>query len=470
MAQQLYFSRDSIMLLEIGATTWKIPVLEGFSFSQATNVSEVTLNEMESTAGVSRRGRRAFNDSLSPVEFSFGTYIRPFKSEGTSFGTGKADANTYHHAVEEALWALFSGPGQYSTSAYRFMESYGSPSVDYHQSTHDATNLDMDFSQSNKSALGTPNGSSDSNANLYFTIGDANKITYKLGKIALNEASIDFDIDGVASINWSGFADTITQFSRATAVNDADVSNDAEFTLDSNEGIVAGQTVTDVADTLTTGAYVVSVGTSNKVTLNAAQTLADDIVLTFGPPVTDITEGTGRTDNFIRNRLTTLEIDPVDRDPGDTGSDVLEDDYTLTLTGGNITLANNISYLTPEELGVVNVPIGHVTGTRSFSGSFTCYLSDDTLNTTSSKDFFDDVTSIREVVSNSFKLVFSIGGGTEASAVTPSLQLTCAKAHVDIPTHSIEDIITLETTFNALPTSIDSTDEVTLKYYGPTAA
>ena len=83
MAQQLYFSRDSIMRLEIGSKTWKIPVLEGFSFSQATNVSEITLNEMESTAGVSRRGRRAFNDSLAPVEFSFGTYVRPFKSAGS---------------------------------------------------------------------------------------------------------------------------------------------------------------------------------------------------------------------------------------------------------------------------------------------------------------------------------------------------------------------------------------------------
>ena len=77
MAQQLYFSRDSEMALEIGTKRWTIPVLEGFSFSQATNVSEIGLNEMESTAGVSRRGRRAFNDSLSAAEFSFSTYVRP---------------------------------------------------------------------------------------------------------------------------------------------------------------------------------------------------------------------------------------------------------------------------------------------------------------------------------------------------------------------------------------------------------
>ena len=78
MAQQLYFSRDSQMFLEVGSQVWKIPVLDGFSFSQATNTSEITLAEMEATDGTSRRGRRAFNDSLAPVDFSFSTYIRPF--------------------------------------------------------------------------------------------------------------------------------------------------------------------------------------------------------------------------------------------------------------------------------------------------------------------------------------------------------------------------------------------------------
>ena len=82
MAQQLYFSRDSMMFLEFDSFVWEIPVLDGFSFSQATNSSEITLNEMESSAGVSRSGRRAFNDSLAPGEWSFSTYVRPFTAAG----------------------------------------------------------------------------------------------------------------------------------------------------------------------------------------------------------------------------------------------------------------------------------------------------------------------------------------------------------------------------------------------------
>ena len=452
MAQQLYFSRDSIMRLQIGTKTWKIPVLEGFSFSQATNVSEISLNEMARTAGVSRRGRRAFNDSLAPVDFSFGTYIRPFKSAGS--GTGAVDDNAYHHAVEEALWALFSGPATHNATAFDFTN----------QTTHDGTNLDIDFSESNKSTLGPTAG-----ATLYFELGDANKVTYKLSNIVLNEASIDFDIDGVASIQWSGFADTITQHSSTRVVTPA-VSSSTTVNISTTDTgtLVVGQEVSGTGIVGTP--KIASITDNNTFVLSTSQTIANNAVLTFGPPAADYTEGTTATNNFIRNRLTTLTVDPVDRDPGGTGSNVLEDDYVLTLTGGNITLSNNVTYLTPEELGVVNVPIGHVTGTRAFGGSFTCYLSDDTATTTASKDFFDDVTAIREVVSNQFNLVFCIGGGTTASPVTPSLQINAAKCHVDIPTHSIEDIITLETTFQALPTSIDDTDEVTLVYYGPTPA
>ena len=95
MAQQLYFSRDTRMFIQfrnpadntetaakLGAgVVWEVPVLDGYSFSQTTNTSEITLAEMESTAGISRRGRRMFTDSLAPAEWSFSTYIRPFISK-----------------------------------------------------------------------------------------------------------------------------------------------------------------------------------------------------------------------------------------------------------------------------------------------------------------------------------------------------------------------------------------------------
>ena len=62
MAQQLFFSRDTKVYIKKGAFVWDLPVLDGFSFSQATNSSEITLAEMEASGGVSRRGRKQFNE------------------------------------------------------------------------------------------------------------------------------------------------------------------------------------------------------------------------------------------------------------------------------------------------------------------------------------------------------------------------------------------------------------------------
>ena len=116
MADTLYFSRDSKVFIKIGSAIWEMPVLDGFSFSQATNASEITLNEMSDTAGNSRRGRQMFTDSYAPAEWSFSTYARPFASAGT--GAGAADTALNHHAVEEVLWALMVGDAAYASNTF----------------------------------------------------------------------------------------------------------------------------------------------------------------------------------------------------------------------------------------------------------------------------------------------------------------------------------------------------------------
>ena len=385
MAQQLYFSRDTKVYIEIGSDVWEMPVLDGFSFSQATNVSEITLSEMEDSNRNSKRGKRAFNDSLAPAEWSFSTYVRPFISAGT--GAGAADTAANHHAVEEVLWALMVGDAAYASSTFTgFNEGDDSqlpPIVDV-----PTANLNIRFANSNKSILGT--------ANIYFVVGNANKKVYKLAGSVVNEAVLNFEIDGIATIDWSG---------------------------------LASEVIDDTAS---------------------------------GLPTATIYEDTQATTNFIRNRLTQLTIVPTTQDPdGDTVNE-LEASYDLTLTGGSITISNNITYITPEELGKVNLPIGHVTGGRSVSGNFTCYLLKDTAATDKSSDFFEDMKAITNVVTNSFALTFKVGGGTS----TPRLELAMPTAHIDIPTHSIEDVIALETNFNALPSSIELTDEVALTYVG----
>lgn len=424
MANQLYFSRDSKCYIEFDGVVWEVPVLDGFSFSQGNNTSEVVLSEMDSSGGVSRRGRRAFNDSLSPGEWSFSTYVRPFASAGS--GAGAADGAAETHAVEEVLWALMAGADNYDASTYDF-DRGGSNVI-----TPASSSSVISFDQSNKSTLGT--------CNIYFVMGDSSRMVMKLKDAVVNEAGIDFEIDGIATINWSGQCAEVIDFTGSTIEDtvqptDGDSTNDAsaiavgDVWLDSNDGHRL---------------YVLTnVGASNEASTSY------------------VNEAITSSSNFIRNRLTTLTVTPTTQDPdGDTVNE-LQSSYDLTLTGGNITITNNISYITPEELGVVNVPIGHVTGARSVSGSFTCYLTRNTsaFDSDRSRDLFEDLRGITNVVTNSFDLTFSIGGSSGNR-----LGLTCATAHLEIPTHSIDDVISLETNFSALPQTIDDTDEVVLTY------
>ena len=186
MAEYLHFSRDSRLYMEKDGYLWSIPVLDGFSFSQATNASEITLNEMEDSTGRSRRGRKMFTDSLSAAEWSFSTYIRPFKSAGVTGNLdggaagaaaaiggakkGIADSTaTHHHAVEEALWVAMAGRNVYTATTGKYAApTSGTPTggaisriaLSGNTSTNGGTANTYTFNVSNSSLGGTTTGAS----------------------------------------------------------------------------------------------------------------------------------------------------------------------------------------------------------------------------------------------------------------------------------------------------------------------
>lgn len=467
MATNLFFSRDTKVYIELfnssGASTgvFEVPVLDGFSFSQANNSTEVTLAEMENSAGVSKRGRRVFNDSLAPVEWSFSTYVRPFKSAGTNVaGNANKNSQTDNHAVEEALWAMFVGAADYTATS-----SSADPTLT--GLTTDGTDLDISFSNSNKSLLGV--------GNIYFSLSDADASpkVYKCTDAVVNEASLDFDIDGIATINWSGFASTLVESSKPTrtvfeAINSTNnyIRNRlTQLTIDSADPVTfpGNQTaVTGITKGSTTSfaaaGHGLSAGDSIGFIGNTGITNGGDEA--FGGQTFSVLAATD-ADNFTIN----INSSGFANSYGGSGTSVGDGVYSLTLTGGSVTMTNNITYLTPETIGSVNTPLGHVSGARSISGSFTCYLALDTVdNDGTSTDFFADMTSAtaKTKVVNSFATTFKVGG----SSATPRLELSFPTAHFEIPAHSIEDVISVETTFQALPSTIDNTDEATLKYVG----
>jgi len=531
MADKLYFSRDAKLYVELTGINgsfqglWEIPVLDGFSFSQATNQTEIGLNEMESTGGTSRRGRRLFTDSLAPAEWSFSTYMRP-----TNKNSGKM------HLVDQVLWAAMAGADQFAGAG----TTAGGPSLtgDYTRSTNPVAGVNgasgvvydekdatlpstgtgglLDFKNSNRATL--------PKITLYFVFetDTVTPMVYKLTNAIVNECSIDFDIDGIATSNWSGFAKEVTDLQSAGKVitaASASVDSDKVF-LDSGNDFRLS--VPADADN----------GTSPP---------------TYDVFKTAITDGVTSTNNFIRNRLTQLEVrgqnpdvmegkrltitgessgalttsvahglsaGDVVRISGITGTDAANFNnlnvfvlssgltttafkvaltaggtaiggtvttsgspvvdtgiYTFTLTGGNITISNNVTYLLPEELGTINKPIEGVTGARGIGGNFTCYLVFDsaTGNTGSSADFFADLVDptkgLTKVV-NDFDVTFKVGG-TVASE--PRVNFNFPKVHIDVPTHNIDEVISLETNFGAYTDDFDTADEFNLEVFGVTA-
>lgn len=371
MSDTLYFSRDTRLLVEVGPSeVWEVPVLAGYSFSQATNTSEIALNEASDSAGNSRRGRKMFNESLAPAEWSISTYARPYIRT----------AGNLHQAVELPLWkAMVVGEGGVEASAI----------------TATTTNCTIGFSQSNKTSLKT--------VNLYFLIGGDDcasggtvDIIYKVTGAVVNELTATFDIDGITTLEWAGFGNTITE-------------------------------------------------------------------VPTHPTITH-SEAIHSQNNFIRNRLTSLTLIAADKDkfPGAYDSVADEDtgEYKAAITGGSITISNNITFLTPENLGVVNTPIGHVTGTRSVSGSFTCYLAQDA-GTGQIGDLFNDLIENKTDISNSFDLTLTPGG-----TLAPRVAFRMENTHLEIPTHAIDDVISVEVNFHGLPSCISNADELTVTYTG----
>ena len=416
-----FFSRDTKVFMEwsedgtaTNTALYEIPVLDGFSFSQGTNTSEVTLSEAANSTGGSKRGRAMFTDSFAPAEWSSSTYMRPTVSGSGNATTatdgvtnGQHGGNADKFAIEGPLWAAMSA-NTYDRAA----------GVDSSDKSDYEPNV-FNFANSNQVTLGVFDlyfvlgASKDSEGNTY-TTGTDGVTVYKLANCSVGSASIDFDIDGIAQIGWAG----------------------------------NGQTVEEVASLETRA-------TDSGNSITGTTTLGI------------VNEGISSTSNYIRQKLTDLAISfDVSESTGTlgalnvNGSDVT---YNVTLTGGNITIENNLSYLTPETLGSVNLPLGHVMGTRSVSGNFTCYLND-TAN--GSLDLFERLQESRGVITNAFDLTFSIGG----SGNTPRCNVEVAKAHLELPTHSFEDVVSVDVAFHGLSTDLssataaDATDEVKITY------
>ena len=391
------------------ANTFRIGVLDGYSFSQGSESTDVTINEAGSAPN---RGSKRFNDALPPAEWSFGTYVRPFKHGAASF---RADGT--YDMVENILWSALAGTGLSDASGAAVATSTGA-----------ANGALVDFVESDVHEL--------MKLNIFFALENT---TYRLNDAQINQAEIDFSIDGIAQITWSGNATTIDQVT--TAYEDPSKYQIEAYDAD-------GASLTHSSGS--TDTYVEN--------YNFADTV--------GPSDAD----------YLRNKLSSLYLD-ADAQGGGNASGGLDDKtYDINITGGSITIANNVTYVTPETIGIVDKPIGSFTGARTITGSLTMYL--DT-KSNGSNQLLTDLAAATDLVTNVFdvRLYMGVAGavGSDGDAMgsddftAPGVEFNMPRCHLQVPTIETGDLISTTVEFAAHGSDLLTGDEMKVKYLGSTS-
>lgn len=238
--------------------------------------------------------------------------------------------------------------------------------------------------------------------------------TFFIDNCVMDTATIDFGLDTIAAVQWGGKAGAIRQFGKTTLTN-------------------GSGTVTLAAGSVGSTGMTAS-------TFTGAATLKDTYAA------------------YLANKLSSITLY---KDIGGTTTGP----YDIALTGGSISIANNVTYLTPANLGVVNNPIVYFTGTRAITGSINAYLRTGALSATALYNAL--LTASKTDVNPAYNLKMSIGGSATA---TTRVDLIMPAAVLQIPTIATEQVISTTIGFTAQGSSgssfdIGSNNELEIRYY-----
>jgi hypothetical protein len=442
--------------------TFEIKVLDGFSFSQSTQQTTIQISEA-GTAPV--RGQRAFNVTLDPVDITFSTYLRPklstdvvaeeqylwnalfgdtaFSEAGTAIGggspTGVYTAGTgtlviSACSVDVPIGGVYTLQGVTSATA-GVSQAFNTPVVvtDRTPASGAATSITVKYLYPPAAGTITLSGtttklfskawtthatnggtapfaqvtSAPSNKNQLLKFGMVflvDSAVYVIDNCVVDQASIDFSLDGIATVAWTV---------KGTKLN-----------------YISGATISTATPAVFGGAGL------------ATGTVASPLSIVGA--------------NYITNKLSTMQLKA---DIGGAGTS-----YNIAITGGNLTIANNVSYVTPSNLGVVNEPIGYFTGSRSISGNVTAYLR---VGANATAQLLSDILTANASETKFFTEI-AIGGAANATRVEAQMPGVL----LQVPTVETADVISTTINFtaqghNALNNTYDiaGTNDIRIRYF-----
>lgn len=453
--------------------TIQIPVLDGFSFSQATTQSTIQISEAGDTPS---RGQRAFNTALNPVEFSFSTYIRP----SLTAAIGPVSA------VEKVLWnalmgeATIDASGLVPTSIVRAdattaIATIVAPSplskvvngaAAARLGINDIINVtgvtETSYNQPAR-ITAAPTGAG---ASTPFTGATTYTVEYSIAPSS-TATSATVAAAKIYSGQWA-------QGSTGTATTDFSYVS----TMGANKNQLQKFGLIFVVDTVVYGidncaldqasiafgldsiamcAWTGKGTALNKITAPSAATLA-----------TAYSAGAVTAANkasYITNKLSTLTL-TANIGGGGTA-------YVIPITGGNLTINNNIVYQTPTNLAVVNQPIGYYTGQRAISGNVTAYLrTGDSGNLDAGGLLSQLLTDKTTSVEPKFFVRLEMGGKSALNRV----EFEMPAAVLQIPAVNIADVVATTINFNAQGFAADKSafdvtgnNELLIRYFSNTS-
>lgn len=455
----------------ISATnTFEIQVLDGFSFSQAVNNEVVTISE----AGVSPvRGQRSFNTALAPVEYSFSTYMRPY------------NATTSITAEESVLWNALLSANDISTA---------------NTLTLGAVNTGVTYAWNNSTGVGTLTIAGSAITGTLPAVGDV----VVVGGIASTTPAGHQD-----KLNAAGVVLTSSTTAVTIAMANPGLTNVTATTLATASTVKLYKSAW--APVTATQSYVSTAGSNlnqlqkfglifvvdsvvycvdncalNQVTLDfglesiatlawsgQATALREVAATINGNAFSGSLTGTAAAKNtsarYITNKLSTVSLSLV---RGLGGSAVAGTSYAVALTGGSITINNNISYITPANLGVVNSPITYFMGTRSITGTMNAYLKTGTGAGSTGQLLQDMLANASTAVEPMVTLSIAVGGNSNTTKVV----LEMPAATIGIPAIDVQQVVsttinftaqgfTPNTTADSSTFALDKTSDLAVRYY-----
>jgi len=477
------------------SNTWEIQVLDGFGFSQNTTSETVTLNESGATPV---RGQRTFNTQLDPVDFNMTTYMRPYKDSTTT------------KAEEGVLWnALFSAgtingaSGAWKDGTYDNPAEVTLDNSDKHQLQKfgliivmDSTAFVIDDCVLNTATIdfgidaiasvawagqakgirqyaapsfvsgvstGTMTGSISGVFSNKVTTAPfiANKLSVCSVEAQISPGSIGSVTVGTAGTGYTS-APTVAFAAPFTAT-----AFSSGGTVALNDYISSAGNYYKVIDVTGTAPYTLGttapthlsgVESSNEAELEWVGRIATGTATISGGGVA----GVAITDSGAGYTSAPAITFSGGGGSGATATATLSSSYSVPLTGGNLTISNNVSYLTPAILGTVNQPATYFAGTRAVSGSLNAYLR----TGTGTGSLMAALLASKETdVAPAYNINVKVGGSTGNF-----VEFDIPAGVLQIPTISTEQVVSTTINFTASGSTAGSFDiakanELNIKYY-----